>query len=105
MIESTDTTDNPSQSIKINGLEYALYAEDEINIRNKFKINPGIRLGMFSVRGKTYFSPEPRLNLSYNIKSNLAIKASYAMMYQNIHLLSSSNIGLPTVYGFLPPAI
>lgn len=96
MIESTDTSYNPSQSIKINGFEYALYAEDEINIRNKFKINPGIRLGMFSVRGKTYFSPEPRLNLSYNIKSNLAIKASYAMMNQNIHLLSSSNIGLPT---------
>ena len=78
------------------GLEYAVYAEDEINIRNRFKINPGIRLVCFSVPHKTYFSPEPRLSMSYNILSNLAIKASYAMMSQNMLLLSTSTIGLPT---------
>lgn len=96
MVEDVDTSYNVSQSVKINGFEYALYAEDEINIRNKFKMNPGIRLGMFTVRGKSYFSPEPRLNMSYNLQSNLAIKASYALMNQNIHLLTSSNIGMPT---------
>lgn len=81
---------------KEKGLEYAFYVEDEINIRNRFRINPGIRLVGFSVPKKTYFSPEPRLSMSYNILSNLAVKASYAMMSQSMILLSTSTIGLPT---------
>lgn len=95
-LKEADTSYNLSQSIKIHGFEYAIYAEDEINILNKLKINPGIRLAMFSVRGKTYFSPEPRLNVSYNILRNFALKASYALMNQNVHLMSNSSIGLPT---------
>lgn len=78
------------------GLESALYFEDEINIRNRLKINPGLRAVLFSVQGKFYFLPEPRLGMSYNIKKNLAVKASYAMMNQYMLLLSSSTIGLPT---------
>ena len=81
---------------KARGLEYALYVEDEINIRNRFRINPGVRLVAFSVPHKTWFSPEPRLSMSYNILSNLALKASYAMMSQSMLLLSTSTIGLPT---------
>ena len=81
---------------KERGLEYAVYVEDEINIRNKFRINPGVRLVAFSVPHKTWFSPEPRLAMSYNFLPNLAIKASYAMMSQNMILLSTSTIGLPT---------
>jgi hypothetical protein len=34
--------------------------------------------------------------MSYNFLPNFAAKASYAMMQQNIHLLSTSTIGLPT---------
>lgn len=78
------------------GLEYAVYVEDEINIRNKFRINPGVRLVAFSVPQKTWFSPEPRLAMSYNFLPNLALKASYAMMSQSMILLSTSTIGLPT---------
>lgn len=96
MMKMADSSFNLSQSVKIHGFEYAFYIEDEINIHNKFKMNPGVRLAMFSVRGKTYFSPEPRINMSYNILSNLAIKTSYAMMNQNVHLMSNSSIGLPT---------
>lgn len=81
---------------KTRGLEYALYVEDEINIRNRFRLNPGVRLVAFSVPHKTWFSPEPRLSMSFNILSNLALKASYAMMSQNMILLSTSTIGLPT---------
>lgn len=77
------------------GLEYSLYAEDEIHIR-KFRINPGIRLTCFTVPRRTYFSPEPRLSMSYNFLPNLALKASYAMMSQSMLLLSTSTIGLPT---------
>ena len=89
--------DNIDKTSKIHSLEYAVYAEDEIKIGNKFKVNPGVRLvGYSTVKGKSYFSAEPRLNASYNFLSNFAIKASYAMMQQSVHLLSTSTIGLPT---------
>ncbi|MBO4645904.1 MAG: TonB-dependent receptor plug domain-containing protein [Bacteroidales bacterium] len=78
------------------GLEFALYADDEINIKNILRINPGIRLVCFSVPGRTYFSPEPRLSVSVNILKNLAFKTSYARMAQSMLLLSTSTIGLPT---------
>ena len=85
-----------SKQVQIeHGLEYSLYFEDEIHIRN-FRINPGIRLTCFTVPRRTYFSPEPRLSMSYNFLPNLALKASYAMMSQSMLLLSTSTIGLPT---------
>jgi outer membrane receptor for ferrienterochelin and colicin len=95
MTMKTDTL-TLRQVDKNRGLEYAVYVEDEINIRNKFRINPGVRLVAFFVPHKTWFSPEPRLSMSYNFLPNLALKASYAMMSQNMILLSTSTIGLPT---------
>ena len=80
----------------VQGLEYILYAEDEINIKNKLRINPGFRLNFFSVSQKTYVLPEPRLSIGYNFRKDLIVKASYAMMNQYMLLLSSSMIGLPT---------
>ena len=89
--------DNIDKTSKIHSLEYALYAEDEIRITDKCKVNPGFRLvGYTTVKGKSYFSAEPRLNSSYNFLPNFAVKASYAMMQQPVHLLSASTIGLPT---------
>lgn len=97
MKSNTYPEDNIDRASKIYSLEYAVYAEDEIKIGNNFKVNPGLRLvGYTTVKGKSYFSAEPRLNTSYNFLPNLAIKASYAMMQQSVHLLSSSTIGLPT---------
>lgn len=39
---------------------------------------------------------EPRLNMSYQLLENQSIKFSYARTHQYMHLLSSSNLGLPT---------
>jgi len=77
------------------GLESVLYIEDEINIKNKLRINPGFRFNLFSVSQKTYVLPEPRLNIGYNFRKDLALKASYAMMHQYMLLLSPTTIGLP----------
>jgi outer membrane receptor for ferrienterochelin and colicin len=77
------------------GLEYLLFAEDEINIKNKLRINAGVRLNFFSVPQKTYVLPEPRLSFSYSFRKDLVVKASYAMMNQYMLLLSPTTIGLP----------
>ena len=82
-------------TILAQGLECALYAEDEINIKEKLKINPGVRLNIFTVPQKTYVLPEPRLSINYNFHKEMSLKASYAMMHQYMILLSSTTIGMP----------
>lgn len=76
--------------------ENALYVEDDIKIGPKLRVNPGLRISHFSAVKRNYFNLEPRLSASYNLKSDLAVKASFALMNQYIHLLSNTGIGLPT---------
>lgn len=81
---------------RIGSFENAVYIEDDIKAGLKFRLNPGLRLTHFTSGKKNYFNLEPRLNASYNVRSDLALKASYALMNQYIHLLSNTGIGLPT---------
>lgn len=85
-----------SSEVQIGSMENALYAEDDIKVGPKLRLNPGLRLSHFSAQSKNYIKLEPRLSISYNIKSDLAIKGSYALMNQYVHLLSNTGIGLPT---------
>jgi outer membrane receptor for ferrienterochelin and colicin len=77
-------------------IETGLYIEDEWKITKRLKSLYGVRLSTFSSENKTYVKPEPRIAIAYNLKSDLALKASYATMNQYIHLLSTSGVGLPT---------
>lgn len=81
---------------ELNSFEGAIYAEDDWKLTDKLSLSPGLRLSYFNYKDKHYINPEPRLALSYNMKPDLAFKASYSRMNQYIHLLSSSGIGLPT---------
>ena len=94
-LKASTELDRKEKTVLFGG-ESALYFEDQINIKNRFKINPGIRLVMFNTTGKSYFMAEPRLNMSYNIKKNFAVKASYALMHQYMLLLGNTSIGMPT---------
>lgn len=81
---------------ELKSLESAVYVEDDWRVTDKLSLSPGLRFSAFNYEKKNYFNFEPRLALSYNIKPDLALKASYSQMNQYIHLLSSSGIGLPT---------
>ena len=80
----------------IDALETAVYVEDRYQINNRIKSNFGIRVSHFLQNKKNYFGIEPRAGLSYQLKEDLSLKASYALMNQYIHLLSSTGVGLPT---------
>lgn len=73
-----------------------VYVEDDMELSSRFKANTGLRVSLFNPQGQNYFSIEPRLSMRYLLADNLALKASYARMNQHIHLLTNSNIGLPT---------
>lgn len=88
--------DNFNRKVQIDTYETALYVEDDYKLSSKWRANGGLRFSNFNVRSKSYFNLEPRLAVRYLITSDLALKASYAMMNQYLHLLSNSGIGLPT---------
>lgn len=80
----------------IPGNEFYAYIEDDINLTSRLKANIGGHFSVFMIKGKTYFSPEPRLSARYLLTDALSFKASYVWMTQYINLVTNSTIGLPT---------
>jgi len=80
----------------IDAIEYAFYVEDEYNISDRFMLNAGLRFTGFSVRSRNYHSAEPRLSAYWQALPSLNFKSSFSFSKQYLHLLSNSDIGLPT---------
>jgi len=76
--------------------EQGLYAEDDYQVTRRLKMNVGLHLSGFSVQDQWYNSLQPRLSLNYIVNDGFSLKAAYSDMTQYLHLLSNSNIGLPT---------
>jgi outer membrane receptor for ferrienterochelin and colicin len=101
----------------------AIYINDEYEVSDKWLINGGLRLTLFSQVGpfdrylrdpitgdatdtihyktgqnvKTYSHMEPRLSVRYSINHVSSLKASVSQNNQYIHLASLSGISLPAV--------
>jgi hypothetical protein len=80
----------------LRGWEAAAYIADEIDITKALKINSGLRLSGFTNGNKTYGNLEPRLAMRYLLSPRLTAKASYARMFQYLHLVANSGVSLPT---------
>ncbi len=96
--ESTDNKNNVDTTFGNKRLytdEGFVYIEDDMTF-GKFKINAGVHASGFYVDKKFYYNIEPRISMRYLIKPNWSVKAAYSQMAQYVHLLSNSNIGLPT---------
>lgn len=76
--------------------EMFAYVEDDFQLTDRLKVNAGIRLSGYNVKGQFFHSVEPRLSFNYLLPGRIALKGSYARMTQYIHLLTNSGIGLPT---------
>lgn len=74
----------------------ALYLEDDWELTRHLKVNAGLRYALFAVPEKNYHSLEPRLSLRWLLREGMALKLSYAHMAQGIHLLSSTNLVMPS---------
>lgn len=90
------TMDTTFGESRINASEYTFYAEDDWSITEALKINGGLALTGFDVEGRFYPSVQPRLSGRFMITDDISIKAGYSYMTQYMHLLSNSNISLPT---------
>ncbi len=95
MTEDGTSRDSTFGGVPINADEYYAYIEDDIELGERLKVNAGLHASGFSVNGRNYTSVEPRLSARFKITENWSAKAAYTHMNQNIHLLTSSTIGLP----------
>ncbi len=76
--------------------EFGMYVADEYEVNNHLKLDFGVRVSGFSNDGKFYYGIEPRFASKYSLSETVSVKASYARMYQYIHLVSNSGASLPT---------
>lgn len=78
------------------GNEVAFYAEDEMRLSSKAKLNTGLHYTLYQTDGKIYHSLEPRLAMSYQCSEKATMKVSYTEMSQFAHQLSNTYLNLPT---------
>lgn len=76
--------------------EITSYIEDDIALAYNLRMNVGVNLMMFAVEGKTFLKPQPRLSLRYKFSDFWSAKGSYSRMAQQVHLLTTAGISLPT---------
>ncbi len=105
--EITGQNDTTYSNKSEKALESDGYIEYE-RVYKRFKTNLGVRASYFQSENKSYFALQPRLNLSFQLSPNTALKGSYAQTTQFIHTLTNDALGLPTdswipsVSGILP---
>jgi hypothetical protein len=80
----------------IQNLEGAVYVANEREISSQLSVNLGLRYSFSFAEDKTYGGPEPRFATCYKFNDRNSVKASYSMMRQYMHRVSSSSIALPT---------
>lgn len=93
---SNSAIDTTFGSDRIYANELYSYAEDDIKIGARLKVNPGLHYSGFNVKDTFYHSLQPRISARYLINENLSAKGAYTQMTQYLHLLSTATIGLPT---------
>lgn len=80
----------------INALENYFYIDDRFSATKWLSLYAGLHINSYIVKNKTYNSIQPRLITNIRFAKHLSTKLSYTKMLQYNHLLSSTNIGMPT---------
>ena len=87
--------DKVKKSYKENAWTYYLYMENHLDFNKKLFLNIGLRHNHLILPEKTFPSFEPRFSFRYKINSVLEFKGGYSQMQQDLHLLSTTGIGMP----------
>ncbi|MFA6152892.1 MAG: carboxypeptidase-like regulatory domain-containing protein [Chitinophagaceae bacterium] len=81
-LDYKSSIDTDISTLSRNNTTAAAFFVYKKNFNQHFILEPSIRFQYYSSQGK--FSPEPRINLKYNITSNLRFKAAAGLYSQNI---------------------
>lgn len=81
--------DKYGDTVLQNGLESALYIEDEFKFSSKLKVNVGLRNILYSYQDYTNFFIEPRIMGRYLLNDKSSVKFSYTRVNQFTHLYNT----------------
>lgn len=74
----------------------SLYAEDDFDLNDRWKMNAGLHFSLFNVQEQTYLSLQPRLSVSFKASKNITLKGSFTQMNQYTQLLSTASLAMPS---------
>ncbi|GAB3636197.1 TonB-dependent receptor [Hymenobacter arcticus] len=93
---SQDNSVNFGSDVSYTGQEGGIYVSDNVKVSEKLQAELGLRATGFRSGTDLHGGLEPRLSARYSLSDNIALKGSYALMYQYVHLVSNSGASLPT---------
>ncbi len=93
---SEDNTVNFDSGQDFFGHELGAYVNEEFRANNRLTLQAGLRWSAFESGGTFYNGWEPRASAKYSLSDRVAVKASYARMFQYVHMVSNSGASLPT---------
>ncbi|MCF8360871.1 MAG: TonB-dependent receptor [Prolixibacteraceae bacterium] len=70
-----------------NGIEGAIFIEDDFKLFNNSKLKLGIRSSVLYAADSACFSLEPRLSLSHRLSGDWSLRFGYSRNYQPLHTL------------------
>ncbi len=94
--KSSDISQNTYKINTLYSLETGAYVEDDWKMSGRIRTNLGFRLSHYLFKNKSFLNPEPRVSTNVSITPTSSVKASYSLMNQYLHLVSSTGISLPT---------
>jgi hypothetical protein len=94
--ESEDGTLNLGLGNDFAATEFGAYVNDDLALTDRVRLDVGARLSGFQNGASAYAGWEPRVSATVKLREHLSAKASYAAMYQYVHLVSNSGASLPT---------
>ncbi|WP_145667665.1 TonB-dependent receptor [Chitinophaga polysaccharea] len=86
----------PEQYLQAQQLK--IYTDNDISISHNIRLKAGLNYTAFIAPGKTYHSFQPRNTLTYRIDKRHELFASYAVMTQFYHQITSSIASLPSEF-------
>jgi hypothetical protein len=88
--------DTAFSGISVYSQQFSSYFEFNKKIGHLFKVNLGVHLNVYHQNKYFSGSLQPRIMSLMHLNEWSSLKLSYAMMQQNLHLLTNPSIGLPT---------
>ncbi|MBO4742179.1 MAG: TonB-dependent receptor [Bacteroidales bacterium] len=89
-------SEETNPEIKYKGWECAAYLEDEMTLFEWLRADAGLRYTLMSTGKTIYPSLQPRISVSADFLKGFTASLSYSRLAQYVHLLSLSQVALPT---------
>lgn len=95
-LSSNQVNDTTIGGQVILGRELHTYFQDEMNLSPTLKVNFGCHVSGYFADNQSYWSIEPRMNFRLLLSPSISLKGSFASMAQYMHVLSATNMSLPS---------